>query len=109
VDVAEQMLAKLGFQVITSTSSVEALKLFQTQPDDFDLVITDLTMPNLTGDRLAAELTKIRPDVPVILCSGYSEHLTGKQLRETGIRSFLMKPLLIGDLATTVRRILDEK
>jgi PAS domain S-box-containing protein len=109
VDVAKQMLEKLGYQVVTSTSSAEALKLFQAQPDGFDLVITDLTMPNLTGDRLAPELIKIRPDVPVILCSGYSEHLTGKHLRETGIRSFLMKPLLIGDLATTVRRILDER
>ena len=107
VDVGKQMLEKLGYQVVTSTNSAEALQLFRAKPDGFDLVITDLTMPALSGDRLVTELIEIRSDVPVILCSGYSEHMTGKHFHEIGVRSFLMKPLVIADLATTVRRVLD--
>ena len=70
--VGGQILERLGYSVTTRTSSIEALELFKAKPDDFDLVITDMTMPNLTGDKLAIELVKIRPDIPVVLCTGYS-------------------------------------
>ncbi len=68
-----QILERLGYSVATRTSSIEALELFHARPEDFDLVITDMTMPNMTGERLAMELMEIRPDIPVIMCSGYSK------------------------------------
>ncbi|MCP4625571.1 MAG: response regulator [bacterium] len=73
VDLGFQILKRLGYAVTTRTSSVEALELFMAQPDKFELIITDMTMPNMTGDELAARLMQIRADIPVILCTGYSE------------------------------------
>lgn len=108
VDMGSQMLERLGYTVTTSTSSVEAGKLFSSKPDSFDLVITDMTMPNLTGDRLAAELIKIRPDIPIILCTGYSKRISNKLAAEIGIRAFVMKPLVMHNLANTIREVLDQ-
>jgi DNA-binding NtrC family response regulator len=86
---------------------VEALALFQTKADDFDIVITDMTMPNLTGDKLAAELIQIRPNIPIVLCTGYSKMMSEEKAAKIGIKAFLMKPLTIEHLAKTVRRILE--
>jgi nitrogen-specific signal transduction histidine kinase len=81
VDIGQQVLERLGYKVVTRTSSVEALELFQAKPDTFDLVITDMTMPNMTGAKLAREMMSIRPDIPVILCTGYSQQITKKRAK----------------------------
>jgi CheY-like chemotaxis protein/two-component sensor histidine kinase len=109
VDISKQMLEHLGYKLVTRTSSIEALKLFRAQPDKFDLVITDMTMPNMTGDKLAKELMEIRPDIPIILCTGYSERITEEKAKAMGIRAFTMKPLVIRDFANTIRKVLDQK
>ena len=72
-DISEEILKLLGYRVTIRTSSLEALELFKHRSHDFDLVVTDMTMPNLTGDKLAVELMKIRPGIPIILCTGYSK------------------------------------
>lgn len=109
VDLGKQMLEILGYEVITRTSSIEALGLFQAQPNKFDLVITDMTMPNMTGEKLAKELMRIRPNIPIILCTGFSEQITEKESKEIGIREFAMKPLVMRDLAKSIRKVLAEK
>ena len=106
VEIGKQMLERLGYTVAARTSSVEALALFKAQPDRFDLVITDIVMPNMTGETLAEKLMAIRADIPVILCTGYSEKFTRKHASAMGVQSFLMKPLLMQDLANTVRQAL---
>ena len=103
-----RMLGRLGYLVTTRTSSIEALSLFRAKPNDFDLVVTDMTMPNLTGDKLAVELMKIRRDIPVILCTGYSRKISDETASNMGIRAFAYKPMVKADLARTVRKVLDE-
>jgi PAS domain S-box-containing protein len=103
-----QMLERLGYSVTYQTSSIEALKLFHEKPDDFDLVITDMTMSNMPGDKLAAELMKIRQNIPVILCTGYSKKMSDKAASDIGIKAFAYKPVGKADLAKTVRKVLDE-
>jgi len=75
VNIGKEMLERLGYEVTARTSSIEALELFRVKPDQFDLVITDMTMPNMTGEKLAKEIMGIRADIPIILCTGYSEHI----------------------------------
>jgi PAS domain S-box-containing protein len=106
VEIGRQMLERLGYSVATRTSSIEALELFKVNPDRFDLVITDIVMPNLAGDKLAKKIIHIRNDIPVVLCTGYSEKFTRQNASEMGIQSFLMKPLVMRDLANTVRQAL---
>ena len=106
VEIGKQMLERLGYTVASRTSSIEALALFKAQPNRFDLVITDIVMPNMTGEKLAEKLMDIRADIPVIFCTGYSEKFTRQHASEMGVRSFLMKPLLMQDLANTVRQAL---
>lgn len=91
------------------TSSVEALEAFLAQPDMFDLVITDMTMPNMTGDKLVGELIKIRPDIPIILCTGFSEMMSEEKAEALGIKGFLMKPVVMKDLSGMIRKVLDNK
>ncbi len=97
----------LGYSVTTRTSSEEALELFKAKPNDFDLVVTDMTMPNMTGDQLAIELMKIRNDIPVILCTGFSKRISDDSIADIGIRAFAYKPIVKADLAKTVRKVLD--
>ena len=103
-----QILERLGYSVTTRTSSIEALELFRARPYDFDLVVTDMTMPNMTGDVLAVELMKVRPDITVILCTGYSKKISDETASEIGIKAFAYKPIVKADLAKTVRKVLDE-
>ena len=103
----KQMLERLGYQVTARNSSIDALEAFRVQPDKFDLVITDLTMPNMTGDNLAGELIKIRSDIPIILCTGFSELISKEKAASLGIKGFLLKPVLLKDLSATIRKILD--
>jgi CheY-like chemotaxis protein len=107
-NIGQQILESLGYKVTARTSSVEALELFRTKPNGFDLVITDMTMPNLTGDELAEEMIRINPQIPVILCTGYSAKINQQRAMAMGIRAFISKPVLKKDMAETIRRILDE-
>jgi CheY-like chemotaxis protein len=104
----ERMLSRLGYAVTTRTRSTEAMELFRSKPDDFDLVITDMAMPGMAGDQLAVALMNIRPDVPVILCTGYSKKMSKERALEIGIRAFANKPIVLADLAKAVRTVLDE-
>ncbi len=103
----QETLEGLGYEVMVRTSSVEALEAFRSDPSKFDAVITDQTMPNLTGEGLARELLQIRPDIPIILCTGFSHTMTPEKAQSLGIRAFLLKPLLIKDLGQALRKILD--
>ncbi len=107
-EMAGHMLEKLGYMVKVSSSSNEALELFCHSPEDFDLLITDQTMPDLSGMNLAQEILAIRPDLPVLLYTGYSAAVDSKEARRIGIRQCLMKPLSMNVLAGAVRKTLDE-
>ena len=105
---ASQLLDRLGYRVTFQTSSIEALDLFKANPDDFDLVISDMTMPHVYGDRLAVELLKIRKDIPIILCTGYSKRISEERAAEYGVEALIMKPISRNVLAATIRKVLDE-
>jgi len=107
--VAKYILELLGYKVTIKTNSTEALELFKLEPDFFDLVITDMSMPNITGEQLSREVMKIRPELPIIMCTGFSHIISKEKAHEIGIKAFVMKPLARKDLADMVRRVLDEK
>lgn len=107
MDITDTMLTKMGYSVVSRTSSVEALKVFRMEPDSFDLVITDQTMPNITGKELAKRIMQVRPDLPIILCTGFSASINEEKAQAIGIRAFVKKPILQNELATVVRRVLD--
>jgi PAS domain S-box-containing protein len=108
IRVEQRILEKLGYHVSTRTSSTEALTTFQAAPADFDLVLTDMTMPNMTGIQLAEKIISIRPDIPIILCTGYSEKMGDEKTKSIGIKRFLMKPADKSEMAKMVRQVLDE-
>ena len=109
VDTIQSMLSRLGYEVTARTSSIEALEAFRNNPNKFDLVITDQTMPNMEGSELAKELMNIRPDIPIILCTGYSEQIDERSAKEKGISAFVMKPIVMQQIAQTIRDVLDKK
>jgi PAS domain S-box-containing protein len=109
VEVGEQILRRLGYDVVSRTSPLEALELFKARPKDFDLVISDQTMPGLTGDALARELMKLNPGIPVILCTGYSQMIDQRRAKEKGIRALVMKPILISEIAGAIRAVLNKQ
>ncbi len=109
VDLGSRILAQLGYKVESRLKALEALHLFRSSPHAFGLVITDYTMPDMTGTELASEILRIRPDIPIILCTGFSEKVTEKTAREAGIAEFVMKPLDRHHLARLVRSVLDSK
>jgi CheY-like chemotaxis protein len=100
------MLTPLGYEVVACTSGYEALQIFLQTPQSFDLVITDQTMPFMTGETLVRALRRIRPDIPIILCTGYSSNIDADKARAQEIEAFLMKPLSISILAPTIQRLL---
>lgn len=104
----KQMLERLGYDVTARTSSVEALEAFRAKSDKFDLVITDQTMPNITGMELAEEMMRIRPDIPIILATGFSETISPERAKQLGIREYIMKPVAARELAQVTRQVLDE-
>ncbi len=108
ISMEQQMLENLGYQVTARTDSVEALDEFAKQPQNYDLVITDMTMPHMSGDELAQKLLDIKPDIPVILCTGFNEDITEEKALSMGIQKFVMKPVIKNDLATTIRTVLDQ-
>ncbi len=103
----KMMLESLGYTVVALTDSTEALKLFRTTPSDFDIVVTDQTMPALTGYELSQEILSIRPDMPVVLCTGYSEAVSPERIKKAGICDFIMKPLNRYELSKAVRNAID--
>jgi len=109
LELGKQLLGSLGYTVTIAGSGAKALSLFQKDPASFDLVITDMTMPKLTGDKLAEEIIGRRPDMPIILCPGFSDRITKTEAERLGIKAFVMKPLKIKDLAHMVRKVLTQE
>jgi CheY-like chemotaxis protein len=107
VEVVSRLLASLGYQVRGFGQSAEALRAFQERPDDFDLVLSDLTMPGLTGLELAQAVRQVRPATPVVICTGFSDSLIQEQARAAAVREVILKPLQRRELALAVRRALD--
>ena len=106
VEVAREQFEALGYTVLAKHNGRDALKAFQKEPDSFDLVITDMTMPHMTGDILAKKILEIRPDMPIIMCTGYSEKISEERAKELGIRALVMKPMPHGELAKIIRNVL---
>jgi len=109
VEIQKSMLEQLGYRVVAKTDSLDALREFQADPDAFDLLITDQTMPLLTGSELSAQLLQIKPDLAIILCTGYSTMVSEEKAKEIGVSKFIMKPVAKDDLATSVREVLDTR
>lgn len=108
-DMAQEMLERLGYSVTVCLSSLEALDEYRTAPQRFDLLITDQAMPQLTGEALAAELHRFSPQLPIILCTAFSYNMTAERAQSLGISATLMKPLIMHELAYTVRNTLDQQ
>jgi len=108
VDSTTDMLESLGYTVSGKRDSLDALALFRKQPNQFDLVITDMAMPSMTGFELSKEIMKIRPEIPIVLCTGFSERINEKNAKAAGIKEFVMKPIARQDLAVIVRKALDQ-
>ncbi|OQY34428.1 MAG: hypothetical protein B6241_04825 [Spirochaetaceae bacterium 4572_59] len=106
VNLATDLLGALGYRVVTTVSSRDALEIFRAAPEDFDLLISDLTMPEMTGDDLVRQVHHIRPEMPVLMCSGYSERISREKLEKIGISHVMMKPLRLQELAVSVRDVL---
>ncbi|MCP4691565.1 MAG: response regulator [Desulfobacterales bacterium] len=109
VNMVKLTAERLGYRVTAHCSGADALEAFRTGPDQYDIVITDMTMPHMTGDRLAEELKAIRPDIPIILCTGFSEKTVSRKVSEIGVDKVLMKPILRRDFANAIRDVLDNR
>ena len=107
-NLVKQMLERLGYSVLMRTSSLDALDSFKASPDFYDLVITDMSMPHMTGEQLAGKMLTVRPDIPIIICTGFSERLTKDTAKAMGLKGFLLKPVIKSAMAKEVRRVLDE-
>jgi CheY-like chemotaxis protein len=108
VTIGEEMLTARGYRVTPAMGSQEALAIFQSNPEQFDLVITDMTMPHMTGDHLASEMMSLRPDIPVIICSGGDAIIHEKELLAAGIKAIIMKPFNIDSICGCIRNALDQ-
>lgn len=102
------MLKRLGYRVDSRTSPFEALEAFKAEPDKYDMIITDMTMPDMSGEKFAQKILKIRPGIPIIICTGFSNMMSPEKASETGIKGFLMKPLTMSDLSKCIRKVLDQ-
>jgi PAS domain S-box-containing protein len=109
VQLGVDMLTSLGYEVEGSNSSQKALQLFRDRPDDFDLVVTDMTMPGMTGKELTEEILTLRPQLPVVLCTGFSEFLDSRQAQEQGIRAFVQKPYTVAQIGKVIQQILEKE
>ena len=108
-EMGKKMLEELGYHVTAMTSSLEALKLFRSKQNHFDLIITDQTMPDLVGSELAYQIMKIRPDIPIILCTGFTNLISKEEAIAMGIKAFAMKPIAMKDMAKMIRDVLDRE
>jgi len=109
IHTGREMLEFLGYTVTCCLKSPEALDMFKTDPSRFDLVITDMTMPRMNGDRFAKELIAVRPDIPIVICTGYNPQIDETTAARLGARAFMFKPLTFQQLAFLVRDVLDGK
>ncbi len=107
-DVVKQLLERLGYTVTVQSNSMSALSVFKKNPEQFDLIITDMTMPHMTGDQLSKEILSIRPDIPIILCTGFSEKIDAQKALELGVSKYIEKPINKIDFAITVREAIDQ-
>jgi PAS domain S-box-containing protein len=105
----QSMLEKLGYRVTAKTNSLEALETFRSAPGEFDLIITDQTMPQMTGTALANAVRAKRVDIPIILCTGYTDLISESKARGIGIRAYMVKPITIKELARLIRQVLDQR
>jgi two-component system cell cycle sensor histidine kinase/response regulator CckA len=103
----KRLLESLGYTAESTTDPEKALNMVRNDPNKFDLLITDMAMPNMTGDQLVIETLKIRQDMPTIICTGYSAKISEKEAADIGVRSYIMKPIRKSELAKTVRKVLD--
>jgi two-component system, cell cycle sensor histidine kinase and response regulator CckA len=101
-----QMLERLGYQVETQLNPEETLELFKSKPHEFDLVITDMTMPQMTGVKLSEKLKAVRSDIPVIICTGHSSLIDEDKAKKMGLDAYVMKPIMARDIAKTIRKAL---
>ena len=108
VEMGEDILAELGHEVTSRMSSREAFALFAADPSRFDLVITDQTMPEMTGVELAGEILAVRAEMPIVMCTGFSYAVEADKATAAGIKAFVMKPLTKREIAQTIRKVLDE-
>ncbi|MBW2130550.1 MAG: PAS domain S-box protein [Deltaproteobacteria bacterium] len=107
IETLQLMLLRLNYKVEARTGSLDALQAFRANPDKFDLVITDMTMPHMTGIELAREILGIRSNIPIILCTGFSELVSEETAKAAGIKEFIMKPIVMNEIALTIRRALN--
>jgi CheY-like chemotaxis protein len=108
-EMGQVMLERLGYEVTAQTSSLDALKIFTSHPERFDAVVTDQTMPGMTGLDLARRILQIRADIPIILCTGYSNLVNEEQAKRYGIKGFVMKPMAKREIATLLKKVLDDR
>lgn len=107
-EVGSNMFGRLGYSVVSKTDPREALNMFLQDKNAFDLVFTDLTMPEMKGDELAKKILMIRPDIPVIVCTGLDDQLNERDIKEIGIAALIVKPIAMKDMAVIVRKCLDD-
>ncbi|MBU0971232.1 MAG: response regulator [Proteobacteria bacterium] len=107
VKLGVRILQRLGYAVTGETSSINAMELFKSAPDSFDLVITDMTMPLLVGTQLAQKILEIRQEIPILICTGFSEQLDTETAASCGIKGYINKPILRDELSSKVRELLD--
>ena len=105
----KRMFERLGYKVETSTTPQDALERFRLNPDHFDLVITDMTMPQMTGVRLSKKLMDIKKDIPIIICTGHSALVDEEKAKGLGLAAYVMKPIDMRETAQTIRKVLDKK
>jgi CheY-like chemotaxis protein len=105
-DIEQQILTLQGYKVEVRACPIEALEAFRANPQGFDLVLTDMTMPQMTGMKMAKQMITIRPDIPVILCTGFSDQINEDQAHSAGIKALLLKPLLAREMSEAIRKTL---
>ncbi|NOX33444.1 MAG: transporter substrate-binding domain-containing protein [Deltaproteobacteria bacterium] len=108
LQIEQIILERLGYHVEFKNSSIDALEIIKNNPGSWDLIISDMTMPDMTGDKLAKKIMDIEPQLPVIICTGFSERVSLENIKSIGVKALLMKPIVRSELATTVRSVLDE-
>jgi DNA-binding NtrC family response regulator len=107
VQAMEKYLQALGYDAVSLTSSPDALYMVRENPRRFDLMITDMTMPHMTGLKLSRKILAINPEIPIVLCTGYNESITEVEAKKNGIREFVLKPITLQKMARLVRQVLD--
>jgi CheY-like chemotaxis protein len=105
----EQILSHLGYTVVTKTNPHDAVEFFHKQPDQFDVVVTDQSMPTMSGEALARKLRSIREDIPIVLCTGFSHTMSAEKANQIGLKGFLMKPVNGAVLAKTLQKVLENQ